>query len=41
MADITKRKKVTQPTLKDMDEEIIFLFQQWLITFEKTQSARR
>jgi hypothetical protein len=40
VADITKRTKVTQSPLKGMDEEIIFLFQQWLITFEKTQSAK-
>jgi len=40
VADKTKRKKVTQPLRKDMEAEITTLFQQWLITFEKTQSAK-
>ena len=39
MSDRTKFKKVTQPPLKDMDREITALFQQWLVAFEKTQSA--
>jgi hypothetical protein len=40
VADRTKRKKVTQPPRKDMDEAITALFQQWLIAFGKTQSAK-
>ena len=36
-----KRETVTQLRSKDGDEEITALFQQWLIAFEKTQSATR
>jgi hypothetical protein len=39
-ADRTKRKKATRPPLKDVDEEISALFEQWLVAFEKTQSAK-
>ena len=35
-----KRKKVTPPPLKGVDEEITALFQQWLVAFEKTQSEK-
>jgi hypothetical protein len=38
VADI-ERKTATPPPLKDVDEEITALFQQWLVAFEKTQSA--
>jgi len=34
-ADSTKREKATRA----VDEEITALFQQWLVSFEKTQSA--
>jgi hypothetical protein len=39
--DKPHRKNVTQLPLndKDMDQEITALFQEWLIAFEKTQSA--
>jgi len=37
---VVKRKKATPPPLKGVDEEITALFQQWLIAFEKTQSAK-
>ena len=40
MAGRFKRKKATPPPLKGVDEEITALFQQWLIAFEKTQSAK-
>ena len=40
MAGRVKRKKATPPPLKGVDEEITALFQQWLIAFEKTQSAK-
>ena len=42
MADKPERNNVTQPLLKDkdVDEEIATLFQQWLIAFENTQSAK-
>ena len=36
-----KSETVTQLRSKDGDEEITALFQQWLIAFEKTQSATR
>jgi hypothetical protein len=39
MADKTQRTMVTQPSLKDMDEEITALFRQWLVAFANTQSA--
>jgi len=31
--------KPSQPPLKNTDEEIIALFEEWLTAFEKTQSA--
>jgi len=40
MPDRIKRKKATPPPLKGVDEEITALFQQWLVAFEKTQSAK-
>jgi len=40
LAGRVKRKKATPPPLKGVDEEITALFQQWLIAFEKTQSAK-
>jgi len=40
MANRTKFKKVTQPPLKDMDREVTALFEQWLVAFEKAQSAK-
>ena len=40
MVERIKRKKATQPLLQDADEEITALFQQWLVAFEKAQSAK-
>jgi hypothetical protein len=40
MADRPKRKNVAPTERQNMDEEISTLFQQWLIAFEKTQSAK-
>ena len=36
-----KRETVTQLRSNDGDEELTALFQEWLIAFEKTQSATR